>query len=166
MLDRLPKEISGLLESQGVHWPALRQVIPPTDLSRPYSRQILGLSADCEIMMAGWNPGMECAPHDHGASGGYVLFLSGDFVEKHYELRSGVLRETTSRQIAAGQIVKIQPGEIHSCFSRFGGVSLHIYTPPIEGMRVFDIVNNQTLTVHASAGAWLPQPEEMILSRE
>jgi predicted metal-dependent enzyme (double-stranded beta helix superfamily) len=144
----------------------LRQIIPSGEPARPYSRRILHLSKDCEIMLAQWAPGMECAPHDHGSSGGFVHFLKGDFVEKHYELKDGVLRETTSRQIAAGEIVKVQPGEIHSCFSRDGGTTLHIYTPPIDGMRVFDIVNKQILTVHSSAGAWLPQPEELILSRE
>jgi len=143
----------------------LKIQLPPVDPERPYSRNMIGLSEQCEIMLARWNPGFECAPHDHGKSGGYVLYLSGEFVETQYTRVDDGLMAVGSRTISAGTLIHIEPGEIHSCHAVGDGVSLHVYSPPIDGMLVYDLKNKEVLKVSSAAGAWCPQPENLILSR-
>src|SRR4051794_21793571 len=100
----------------------LKIMLPPIDPGRPYSRNMIGLSEQCEIMLARWNPGFECAPHDHGKSGGYVLYLSGEFVETQYTRVNDGLKAVGSRHISAGTLIHIEPGEIHSCHAVGEGV--------------------------------------------
>lgn len=143
----------------------LKIPLPVLDLSRPYSRSVIGLSERCEVMLARWNPRLECAPHDHGKSGGYVLYLAGEFVETQYARVAGGLKPAGRRAISAGTLIHIEPGEIHSCHSLGEGISLHVYSPPIDGMQVYDLDKKELLTVCSAAGAWCPQPENMVISR-
>ena len=43
------------------------------------------------------------------------------------------------------------------------GLSLHIYFPRIEKMRVYDVEGRRTLVVSDNCGAWIPrQPEQLV----
>jgi hypothetical protein len=50
----------------------------PND-GEPYSRSILRVDDEVEIMLARWRPGHGCAPHDHGGAGGFVIPVKGAF---------------------------------------------------------------------------------------
>lgn len=165
MLDRDVLKSSTFLKSFAIAGDLLKIALPPIDPERPYSRNVIGMSDHCEIMLARWNPGRECAPHDHGASGGYVLYLTGEFVETQYSRVPEGLKSVGTRRILPGTLIHIEPGEIHSCHAVGEGVSLHVYSPPIDGMTVYDLENKEMLKVSSAAGAWCPQPEGMILSR-
>ena len=70
----------------------------PND-GEPYSRSILRVDDEVEIMVARWRPGHRCAPHDHGGSGGFVVAVEGTFQERRFgwEGTQLVVAETTTR---------------------------------------------------------------------
>src|SRR4051812_40776666 len=53
--------------------PVLAAVAKLPNDGEPYSRSILRVDDEVEIMVARWRPGHRCAPHDHGGSGGFVV---------------------------------------------------------------------------------------------
>lgn len=140
----------------------LRQ-IPTHD--RPYGRRILHSSQNCEIMLATWNPGLECAPHDHGQSTGWVWFCKGNFIESQFHFDKN-LAKVNLRAIEEDTIISIERGGVHSCMSEKGGLSLHIYMPPIEGMKVYDMTMQMTYSLKSTAGAWLPVDSDTVIAKE
>ncbi len=57
--------------------PALDAVAQLPADGEPYSRTILRVDDQVEIMLARWRPGHGCAPHDHGGAGGFVIPVEG-----------------------------------------------------------------------------------------
>ena len=152
-----PQSFLGILDRHGC---SLRGPSPSPGF--PYSRTVLGCSPHCEVMLARWTPGIACAPHDHGQSSGWVLFLEGEFSETSYAWESQALRPGPARVFLAGSRVGVEPGEIHSCQCSSAGLSLHLYFPRIEGMRVYDIRGQRTLTVSDDCGAWIPPSRQIV----
>src|SRR5688572_30805550 len=86
-----PEEILALFRNEGLDSPRLAGMNPAADPIAPYSRLVLESEPRGEIMLARWAPGRGCAPHDHGASVGWVFFLEGDFEECGYRWSRGKL---------------------------------------------------------------------------
>lgn len=61
--------------------PMLSAVAQLPNDGEPYSRSILRVDDEVEIMLARWRSGHGCAPHDHGGAGGFVIPVEGAFVE-------------------------------------------------------------------------------------
>jgi len=122
----------------------------------PYSRKLLYAGPECEVMLATWANSLSCAPHDHGISCGWVFYLQGDFEEMTYRWQDGLLKIDAKRLLPVGSHIDISENTIHSCKALSQGLSLHIYFPRIEGMRVHDLRNQQTLLVADDCGAWIP----------
>jgi hypothetical protein len=123
---------------------------------------VLSAAPECEVMLARWTPGEACAPHDHGASAGWVFYLDQDFEEQSYVWRMDGLAPTEIFLHRAGSFTEVRREEIHSCRCFGPGLSLHVYFPRIEKMRVYDLVRRQTVTVTDDCGAWIPdQPQRV-----
>jgi SAM-dependent methyltransferase len=121
----------------------------------PYARALLAVTDDCEIMLARWRPGIPSAPHDHGDARGWVFVLDGTFEESVHRLERGELVDVGRRRHAPGDRIRIEEGEIHACVCEGEGITLHVYTPRIRAMRIFDRARRRTLVV-AEGGAWIP----------
>jgi cysteine dioxygenase len=150
-----------ILTQAGVNETSLRALsVPP--VSDPYGRKVLFRSEKFEVMLATWASGAECAPHDHGDARGIVWLVEGDFTETHYELTENltVIGKPLSRP--AGTLLRVTPGDIHSMVAHKGGMSLHIYTPSIHDMKVFDTEKRRTLVVTDDCGAWVPHPSQIV----
>lgn len=155
-----------LLTSEGVHLETLRLLgAQSVRRSEPYGRKVLYRGENFEVMLATWRKGAACAPHDHGFSKGVVWLVDGDFKETHYELKTSltVLGKTIFHP--AGTLLTVTAGDIHSMVALDGGMSLHIYTPPIQEMKVFDSQNRCTLTVDDDCGAWIPFDKTQVVSQ-
>jgi predicted metal-dependent enzyme (double-stranded beta helix superfamily) len=153
-----------ILSEAGVTCKALKSLsIPSIHKEEPYGRYILHRGDRFEVMLASWSRGAECAPHDHGFSNGVVWLLDGDFRETHYELEKNLAVLGKSVLRPHGTLLAVTPGDIHSMVALDGGVSLHIYTPPIEQMKVFDPNGRRTLIVNGDCGAWVPSSTAQIL---
>jgi cysteine dioxygenase len=131
----------------------------------PYGRRLLHRDQTGEVMLAGWGKDAECAPHDHAGGVGVVQVLDGVFTETDWVWRDGTLALGASRRWRAGDSIPVVAGGIHSMLAHGAGTTLHLYTPAISGMRVFDPARRQTLSVRDECGAWVPRDEALILAR-
>ena len=141
---------------------ALRAAPEPGE---PYGRRPLHRDETGEVMLAGWSSGAECAPHDHAGGVGVVQVLDSLFTETDWVWRDGSLARGPSRRWRAGDSIPVVAGGIHSMMADGAGTTLHLYTPAISGMRVFDPARRQTLSVRDDCGAWVPRDEALILAR-
>ncbi|WP_082945140.1 methyltransferase domain-containing protein [Mycobacterium sp. 852013-50091_SCH5140682] len=123
----------------------------------PYSRLVLRVDDEVEIMLARWRPGQRCAPHDHGGAGGFVILLEGTFVERRFDWDGQDLVVTHSETLPAGAVTGITSEVIHDMMAPEGGLSLHFYSPPANSMRVFDLQRREVLELVGNYGAWIPE---------
>ena len=132
----------------------LAQVPAPGE---PYSRSILRVDDEVEIMLARWRPRHSCAPHDHGGSAGFVIPVEGTFTERRFDWKGPQLVVTESATRPEGQAIPITPDVIHDMTAGEYGLTLHFYSPPAPGMRVFDLERSEALELVGNYGAWIPQ---------
>ncbi|MDL4777309.1 MULTISPECIES: cysteine dioxygenase [Thermomonosporaceae] len=88
--------------------------------------------ADHEIWVISWLPGQSTGFHDHGGSaGGFAVALGT--LDEH--------RVHAGRRIAAGETRSFGPDYVHDVrnTSDAPAVSVHVYAPPLGGMRRFDV---------------------------
>lgn len=137
----------------------------PPEAGEPYGRRALHRDGTGEVMLAGWGTDAACAPHDHAGGEGLVHVLDGAFTETDWVWRDGSLAPGASRRWCAGESMPVMPGGIHSMVAHGAGTTLHLYCPAVSGMRVFDLVRRQTLTVGEDCGAWVPRDEALVLAR-
>lgn len=129
----------------------------------PYGRRILYRSATHEVMLATWAKGAECAPHDHGWSTGIVWLVSGRFMESEYTFDGGLTLTDSKPLSRSMSVMRVDHSDIHSMRSLDQGISLHIYSPPIVQMKVYDQANRRVITVSDDCGAWIPADKKYIL---
>lgn len=128
----------------------------PND-GEPYSRTILRVDDEVEIMLARWRPGRRCAPHDHGGAGGFVIVLEGRFEERRFGWDGPRLTVTSSAEHLTGAVTSVTNDVIHDMAGLDGGLTLHFYSPPATSMRVFDLDRSEMLELVGNYGAWIPQ---------
>jgi len=158
-----PGKILSIFREAGLDAHTLSGINSAADPVTPYSRVVLSSAPECEIMLARWTPDRVCAPHDHGASAGWVFYFEQDFEEHAYRWQDGALVQHATHQHRAGTWTQVVKNEIHSCRSKGGGLSLHVYFPRIEKMRVYDIEGRRTIVVSDNCGAWIPlRPEQRV----
>lgn len=145
-----------LLAATAAARPLLSALAQDPNDGEPYSRSILRVDDRVEIMLARWRPGHRCAPHDHGGSSGIVIPVTGRFHERRFDWAGTQLAATeeTTRQPAAA--ITISPDVIHDMAAETDGITLHLYSPPPAGMRVFDMEYREALELVGDYGAWIP----------
>lgn len=122
----------------------------------PYGRHLLYGGSKGEVLVMGWRDNAPCAPHDHGSARGVVLMLRGEGVEQEWIAGETGVRPGRSRALAAPALINVSPGIVHSMTTRGSAITLHLYTPAIAGMRVYDVERRRTLVVADDCGAWIP----------
>lgn len=137
--------------------PVLATMATAPNDGEPYSRTILRVDDNVEIMLARWRPGHRCAPHDHGGAGGFVIILEGRFEERRFGWAGPRLTVTGSAEHLAGAVTRITSDVIHDMAGLDGGLTLHFYSPPATSMRVFDLDRSEMLELVGNYGAWIPQ---------
>jgi cysteine dioxygenase len=142
----------------------LPYLAPPGD--KPYGRKLIYSNEQVEVMVMNWNPGHPCLPHDHGESVGWVQVLSG--AVEHTLCRSdptGPPLPTHTTIERASTMLFAPAGMVHmmcALKSELPTVTLHFYSPPISGMRVFDLENGAACVVADDCGAWWPDPPQLV----
>ena len=144
--------------------PTLRETVPlSTRAEEAYSRRVLLADQRGEVLLMAWRADQFCAPHDHASATGFVLLLHGEFEERQYQWRNGSLHPVGSQTAQAPAFIPFEHGRIHDMKASTGGLSLHVYTPCIHGMRVYDMDSRRTLIVDDTCGAWVPRERKLIL---
>lgn len=134
------------------------------DDTRPYGRRVLLAGAGVEVMVATWTRGVPCAPHDHGGALGAVQVLQGRARHRVWQVVDGDLQLVKEHTAAPGELLVCGPDMIHSMGDDGDAeplMTLHLYTPSIDFMVVYDQERSETLVVDGDCGAWVPEPERV-----
>lgn len=163
----VPAILPTLLKEKGVtESDLLRVARKSTNNFEPYGRQVLYRSPDIEVMLAAWSYQFASCPHNHGFSKGLIWFVKGDFQEQQFQFKSGSLQPTGDLTFfSEGEVASVVSNDIHSCKPSAEGISLHIYSPAIENMKVWDIEKKEILTVADECGAWVPANDNLVIKR-
>lgn len=156
-----PIAIRLLLDGFSLSLADLEKIKPAPQSNFPYSRKILHSDQQVEIMLATWTEKKVCIPHDHGASHGWVFYLRGNFQEQRYDWVNGSLQPTGSEEHTENSHAQVNNDGIHSCMAHTSGLTLHLYFPKIESMKVYDLENQRTLVVADDCGAWIPSVHDI-----
>jgi cysteine dioxygenase len=162
-----PSKLPDILKEKSVSRNNLIQISKKSDYhAEPYGRQVLYRSPDIEVMLASWSFQSASSPHNHGFSKGLIWFIKGDFQEQHFEFKSSELISMDEQKLfLEGAVAEVFSNDIHSSCPLTDGISLHLYSPAIQNMKIWDTKNKVTLTVADECGAWIPFDENLILKK-
>ncbi|RSD29536.1 cysteine dioxygenase [Mesobacillus subterraneus] len=135
----------------------LEPVLKPAS-GKPYYRKLLYKSEDVELLVMNWSD-LECAPHDHGDSHGWIQVLNGTSVNAVYEVNGNSLpKELFKEYHHQGKFFYAPQKGVHKMQAdgAEGLVTLHLYSPPINGMKVYDLEKCAACVVSDDCGAWWP----------
>ncbi|MEP6748824.1 MAG: cysteine dioxygenase family protein [Bacteroidota bacterium] len=127
-----------------------------------YEKEILLVNNEIEVIVSGWLPGNTCFPHDHDQAECFVFVLNGRVENTLLDFDNGRLEITHKTVKQGGDNLYLGAGIIHY-MQNIGNenlICLHVYTPGISEMRVFDDQHKIIYTLSGEAGAWLPPKEK------
>ncbi len=113
---------------------------PSLGVSTTRSWRTVVSTGEYEAFVIAWPVGGAVDLHDHGASAGAVVVVSGSLVETVVAPgRSGSL-ETATRQLGEGAGMHFAPGHVHDIANQGPGaaVSIHVYSPVLSTMTFFE----------------------------
>jgi cysteine dioxygenase len=132
----------------------------------PYGRKLVYKSEHVEALVMNWNDRIECSPHDHGDSYGWVAVVGGKTTHKLYKIDP----ETEMPIIHKVEITKepffAHKKQIHSMVNNEEEplVTFHVYAPPIQGMKVYDLERCAACIVSDDCGAWWPEEQRQLVN--
>jgi len=130
----------------------------------PYGRALLAESAEAELLLMRWAPGVACAPHDHADASGIVRVLWGELRETVFTRSDDSLDVALGRPLRAGDVVEFGRGHVHQMCAEGAAATLHVYRPRIRGMRVWDLDAGRLLVVDDAHGAFVPRDAARIVA--
>jgi cysteine dioxygenase len=141
--------------------PSVPDVMPPLrDPGQyPYSWKTFLRKSHIAGIILNWRRKTVCLPHDHGASSASFYVIEGEAYHALYRLNKrglpGLHKETTEKR---GATVFVPRGIPHAMGSASESplVTLHIYSPTISGMKIFDLEKLLAAVVSPRCGAWWP----------
>lgn len=133
--------------------------------SSSYTRNLVARNQHFEMLVICWSPGQSSPIHNHDGQNCWMAVLEGEIEELHFSHRAngrGPLQRGASRSFRPGKVGFIND-EIALHLIRplagQGGVSLHIYSKPIETCSVYDEATGEVirkrLAYHSVEGAVL-----------
>jgi hypothetical protein len=147
------------------HRAALLTLAPTSPVAHPYSRTVIANDHRGEVLLMTWRSDAISAIHDHGAASGCVFALRGNFSEDSVILSPSGAATVNQTRIAQGEQFSVDRSAYHVMRAPLGGVTLHIYTPRPQGMRIADPAARCIWHVAEGHGAWLPVDSSMVLER-
>lgn len=135
--------------------------LPEPAGGKPYNRKLLYKNDEVELLVMNWSQ-LECAPHDHGHSQGWIQVISGTSLNTVYEVKgNGLPKEIFYQYYHEGQYFFAPKKGIHKmkASNPTDMVTLHLYSPPITGMMVYDLEKCAACVVSDDCGAWWPDEQ-------
>lgn len=111
-----------------------------------YTRSLVFQNEHFELRTLCWLPGQSTPIHDHKNSACAVKVISGHATEIVYtQAANGQLIPCSSTRYSEGAVVFSEDEDTHQ-MANFEGenetlVTLHCYSPPLSGFRIFDATN-------------------------
>jgi cysteine dioxygenase len=111
---------------------------------RHYVRNLIRRSAHYELLCLCWRSGQRSRIHDHHQSNCAVRVLKGVMTNTEYELLpSGHIKAIGSADLTPGAVITQARSNIHQVGNLQPAgeelVTLHVYSPPLNYMKVFSI---------------------------
>jgi cysteine dioxygenase len=135
--------------------------LPEPTQGKPYNRKLLFKNEEVEMLVMNWSQ-LECAPHDHGHSHGWIQVLAGTSLNTIYEMSGTSLPvELLQEYHHQGNYLYAPKKAIHKMQSsnHTDLITLHLYSPPIAGMIVYDLKKCAACIVSDDCGAWWPDEQ-------
>lgn len=135
--------------------------LPEPSEGKPYNRKLLYKNDKVELLVMNWSQ-LECAPHDHGNSHGWIQVISGTSINSVYEVNGNSLpKELFYQYHHEGQYFYAPKKAVHKmkALNNTDMVTLHLYSPPITGMMVYDLEKCAACVVSDDCGAWWPDEQ-------
>lgn len=131
-----------------------------SDHGKPYYRRLLFQNTEVELLIMNWSQ-IACAPHDHGQSYGWIQVINGTTNNTVYQCQDGFLPEALfSQDKQQGSVFFAPKSGIHHMKSSDDTlVTLHLYSPPIKNMKVYDLDQCAACIVSEDCGAWWPEDQ-------
>lgn len=140
--------------------------ILPEDNGHPYTRTILYKNDEIELIAMKWSSEMDCAPHDHGGSAGWIQVAGGSSSHTIYKTGKNGMPVTHAVKIEPEGRVFYAPKRMIHKMGAAGSkrlITLHLYSPPITGMKVYDLEKCAACIVSEECGAWWPEEQRQIV---
>jgi cysteine dioxygenase len=124
--------------------PSIKDVCPYIRFSdAAYTRNIISENPFFRLLVLCWGPGQISPIHDHAGSTCAVLVVRGTATETRYTLTAeGLARPTDTLVYGPGTVFGGQDTDIHALgncrHDGAGLVSLHIYSPPLVHMNLYE----------------------------
>ncbi|ELK46285.1 cysteine dioxygenase family protein [Halobacillus sp. ACCC02827] len=129
---------------------------------KPYARKVLYQDDHVEVIVMNWSA-LACAPHDHGQSAGWIQVLSGRTKQTIYRVENDSLPEPLFTETQNKGSCFFAPVRGVHQMAQEGGeplITLHLYSPPIRGMKVYDLEACAACIVSTDCGAWWPDDQK------
>lgn len=160
-----PLELKKAIENLNVKREELTPYLEDPEF-KPYGRKLLFSNDDVEILVMNWANKNVCAPHDHGNSFGYVFVIEGDSTHTLYTLDQNDIPQEYLTRVERKNTKFFAPKHmIHSMENKSDSslITLHIYSPPITNMKVYDLEKCAVCVVSDDCGAWWPDEQRQLL---
>ncbi|WP_173916896.1 cysteine dioxygenase family protein [Halobacillus sp. Marseille-Q1614] len=132
---------------------------------KPYYRQMIYEDEHVEMIVMNW-AAIECAPHDHGQSVGWIQVIEGETKQTIYKAEGDSLPLPLFTEYKEKGKMFFAPRRGVHKMKRNGDdplVTLHLYSPPIRGMKVYDLETCAACVVSSDCGAWWPNEQRQRL---
>ncbi len=143
---------------QGPHLMPLVSSQPPA----PYQRELLERTEAREVLFMRWRAGATSAAHDHGRAHGRIHVIAGTVEERTVITTDDGLAVTAVRRVSAPAILEVEAGLVHVMHAVDAALTLHVYEPPVDVMRIWDPERREVLVVDDDHGAWLPEDAHIL----
>ncbi|GAF14719.1 cysteine desulfurase [Bacillus sp. JCM 19046] len=131
--------------------------------NKPYYRKLLYQSDEVELLVMNWS-NLDCAPHDHGSSYGWIQVIGGACKNTLFQVEGNELpEEIFHKTYQQGSTFFAPQKAVHKMNGENGLVTLHLYAPPITGMKVYDLERCRMCIVADDCGAWWPEEQRQKL---
>jgi cysteine dioxygenase len=158
------QELRNALETLEIEYEELVPFLQ-TPEGQPYYRRLLYQNDQVELLVMNWSD-IECAPHDHGLSKGWIQVMEGNSMNTVYKVEDGQLPKQLFDKIHHKGAFFFAPKYGVHKMKREGAdslVTLHLYSPPIQGMKVYDLKKCAACIVSEDCGAWWPDHQRQKL---
>lgn len=148
--------------------PTLSDVAPylTEPLDKPYGRELLFATDAFEVLVMTWAFESACLPHNHGDAFGWVFVVQGVAINELYEREgTGRVRFVRDLVVAEGKLCFAPRFVVHAMRNPSPDtrlITLHVYSPRIERMEVFDVERDCSCIVRDDCGAWWPEDDQML----
>jgi cysteine dioxygenase len=113
-----------------------------------YKRNLMHQGPSCQVLMLCWLNGQRSQIHDHVGSNCGVRVMRGTAIETTFHRAdNGMIYASGSRALAEGSICANHDDDIHQVSNLAADdkclVTLHVYSPPLRNMNVYDLSASQ-----------------------